>query len=741
MKKRILLLPIIGSFLLTGCKLNLFGKTIYLFENKPSQQEEKKEKQEPSEEEQTKPIDDVIPEDMHKHATSLTYATNSPNAPFYLKVNEVRNIGVSLSPSPDLDEEKTVSWSIDTDGIVKYDVNESDTKKLTLTGLKAGTAKLTATNDYNQNLTYTFTIKVIDFDEENDYLWQYTSADRAQFGYVNEEGKKAGVTEGDAVLNGVTWHFTRSKATSLQSSMGAVGFGKNAEPETLIHFETDNIRTVEKFTIEAASANSLAKMTVKVGDTVFMDEVSVPRDYYDVIVTIKSADNVTPTSGKIEIDVVTPEYDAKEAVSSDYLTPGGFFLKSILINFASETVSGIKVADDSKHKVDYFVGEEFTLEGLALKKVSESGYEFDVDIAKEIEDGNLSYTAVDLSEASHSAKTVDLSLNVEGYDEPFACSFDIHVRGAEWIPTSLEIEGEVSAQELIEGDLVDYSNITIKAIYEVESDFITYHFSKNNGFTYSFDENDDPFVALKKMENGYTIDVSRKFVSFDESSQVVLEAHLDVAANVLEITEAIFDRIDFEDAATLDKLNIKSGARARSGVIGKDDRLRFDFTNVYKEKGVGKVNKDFTITILDNELCFDSIEFTFGFSKGENRSYRFKNPPEALMFWPDYLGGGYHYMKTNILYLDTEQKINAFNCHIGRGQVYDSEGEPTEYIDNDFRVKIPVKISNNSAIINLDISTMFDYPHAELFTDYHGIMNNQKAMKTFSENIKAAFER
>ena len=111
------------------------------------------------------------------------------------------------------------------------------------------------------------------------------------------------------------------------------------------------------------------------------------------------------------------------------------------------------------------------------------------------------------------------------------------------------------------------------------------------------------------------------------------------------------------------------------------------------------------------------------------------------MFWPDYLGGGYHYMKTNILYLDPENKINAFNCHIGRGQVYNSVGEPVEYIDNDFRVKIPVKKQGNSAVINLDIQTMFDYPNAELFTDYHGIMNNQKAMKTFSENIKAAFEK
>ena len=137
----------------------------------------------------------------------------------------------------------------------------------------------------------------------------------------------------------------------------------------------------------------------------------------------------------------------------------------------------------------------------------------------------------------------------------------------------------------------------------------------------------------------------------------------------------------------------------------------------------------------------DSLEFTFGLDSLQNRSYRFRNPPENLMFWPDYLGGGYHYMKTNILYLDTENQINAFNCHIGRGQVYNADNEPVEYINNDFRVKSPIKRQGNNAVINLDISTMFDYPHAELFTDYHGIMNNQKAMKTFAENIKAAFEK
>jgi len=111
------------------------------------------------------------------------------------------------------------------------------------------------------------------------------------------------------------------------------------------------------------------------------------------------------------------------------------------------------------------------------------------------------------------------------------------------------------------------------------------------------------------------------------------------------------------------------------------------------------------------------------------------------MFWPDYLGGGYHYMKTNILYLDKDNNINAFNCHIGRGQIYNSKNKPIKYIDNDFRIKIPIKRVDNFAVINLDISTIFDYPNAVLFSDYGGIMNNQKAMKMFCENIKAAFEK
>jgi len=138
----------------------------------------------------------------------------------------------------------------------------------------------------------------------------------------------------------------------------------------------------------------------------------------------------------------------------------------------------------------------------------------------------------------------------------------------------------------------------------------------------------------------------------------------------------------------------------------------------------------------------DTLIFTFGLDSLRNRSYRFRNPPENMMFWPDYLGGGYHYMKTNILYKAPDGNISAFNCHIGRGQVYNAQKEPIAYIENSMEIRIPVRRdAQGNAIINLDISTIFDYPNAALFTDYRGIMNNQEAMSFFCRNIREAFGR
>ena len=138
----------------------------------------------------------------------------------------------------------------------------------------------------------------------------------------------------------------------------------------------------------------------------------------------------------------------------------------------------------------------------------------------------------------------------------------------------------------------------------------------------------------------------------------------------------------------------------------------------------------------------DSLIFTFGIDSALNVSRRFKNPPENLMFWPDYLGGGYHYMKTNIKYVDNEGFISAFNCHIGRGQVY-QDNKPIKYIENTFEVRLPIRTKSvdggNFIVINLDVPTIFNYPNPVDFNDYGGIMNNQQAMSLFCKNIRAAF--
>ncbi len=607
-KKLLLMLPI--AMILASCKISIFGKTIYLFEKKNNQQEEQKEQKDDS---GKKPIDDVTPEDATQHATTISL---DPNAPFYLKVGETRNISCSLSPAPTIASEKVMSWSLKGD-YLDYVVNPDNTYKVAVTGKTPGTAQLTATNTYNNNLTKSFTIKVIDFDEENDYLWQYKSADRAQFGYDNKEAKQ-GVLEGDADLNGQIWHFTRSNLSSLQSSMGAVGFGKGSEPETHIHFETTVDRLVNKFTIEAASANSLARMTIKVGGTTYMNEGVVPKDDYDVIGTIES-DPVLPDTGKIEIDVYTPEYDASQEENPSYKKPGAFYLKSILINYKPEAIERIEIAADSEHVVDYFDSETITLDGLKLDKVSSRGVHIPVDIDKEEEAGNLRALPLSAGVAQHEAKQVELELDVEGYDEAFTTTYDIHVRGNDWVPTSLSVEGTVSEQFLIEGDEVDYSNLIVKVIYDYASNDISIRkFEESSELTFAYGSEGDPFVAEKVMESGYTIAVSGHFTSKDETQNSSPVTYFAVGSGILNITEAIYDRIDYRRAVAYDAVpGLNSTGKAISYTAGHNDRVQLDYeklasgNRVSDNKQIPKSNGDINITILDSNLSIDKLNIEF----------------------------------------------------------------------------------------------------------------------------------
>jgi hypothetical protein len=81
-----------------------------------------------------------------------------------------------------------------------------------------------------------------------------------------------------------------------------------------------------------------------------------------------------------------------------------------------------------------------------------------------------------------------------------------------------------------------------------------------------------------------------------------------------------------------------------------------------------QINPEKTIPVGD----YIGLAFTFGFDEEANVSNRFVNPPESFMFWPDYLGGGYHYLKLNGKWRNNQAQLASFNFHLGIGQTYDS---------------------------------------------------------------------
>jgi len=139
---------------------------------------------------------------------------------------------------------------------------------------------------------------------------------------------------------------------------------------------------------------------------------------------------------------------------------------------------------------------------------------------------------------------------------------------------------------------------------------------------------------------------------------------------------------------------------------------------------------------------YNSISFTFGISEAKNHTLMFLNPPERDMFWPEYLGGGYHYMKQNGKWLSDENTINPFDFHLGVGQIYHSYPDSiTGFIQNYFQVNLPSSsfdlIENQTKEIEISMNTenWFRNPNIYDHNVYGGdIMQNQEAMNLACEN-------
>jgi hypothetical protein len=181
-----------------------------------------------------------------------------------------------------------------------------------------------------------------------------------------------------------------------------------------------------------------------------------------------------------------------------------------------------------------------------------------------------------------------------------------------------------------------------------------------------------------------------------------------------------------------------------------------DFT-VGGDQGIHYIDEKLPLSklwVLDQDIpsgTFDSVSFTFGLNEQDNISFIFPDPPERDMNWPVILGGGYHYMKMNLLWKkDSMDRTNPFNFHLGIGQIYKggviNPDSITSYVQNFFTVcpansgfslqqgKVAVMT------IRMNINRWFSGNNNFDFASYKNtMMQNQDAMNKACLNGRGAF--
>jgi hypothetical protein len=147
---------------------------------------------------------------------------------------------------------------------------------------------------------------------------------------------------------------------------------------------------------------------------------------------------------------------------------------------------------------------------------------------------------------------------------------------------------------------------------------------------------------------------------------------------------------------------------------------------------------------------YDSVAFIFGLDQIQNTTGRFPDPPQRDMFWPDMMGGGYHYMKMNLKWEnDTMAHAESFMFHIGIGQVYAGHTINPDsiigFVQNYFRVSLPCSFNITSGgyrqvMLQMNIERWFDGQNAFNFAAWpNGIMQEQEGMFRACQNGRNAF--
>ena len=124
---------------------------------------------------------------------------------------------------------------------------------------------------------------------------------------------------------------------------------------------------------------------------------------------------------------------------------------------------------------------------------------------------------------------------------------------------------------------------------------------------------------------------------------------------------------------------------------------------------------------------YANIEFVFGLNSIKNISNQFLNDNFHLqMFWPEFMGGGYHYMKLEGKY---NNDSNFYATHTGG----------LNGTDYSIRKSFPLNLNScengktHNIQITMDINNWYNNPNEIIITS-DGIMNNELLQQQLMEN-------
>ena len=185
------------------------------------------------------------------------------------------------------------------------------------------------------------------------------------------------------------------------------------------------------------------------------------------------------------------------------------------------------------------------------------------------------------------------------------------------------------------------------------------------------------------------------------------------------------------------------------------NRLRYVISEItlIHESGEPTVLNDYNLVDLTNEagLSFTTSEsilpgdyvsasFRFGFSNNFNIDGTYPDLNTALFNVPGLLGGGYHFMQLDGMYIDNNNQEAAYNYHVINA--FDASN-PNENVETSFSVNIGgLTIGSNTNInVKMDVSEWFKNPNMWDLNEFDtNLMGNYDVQLLMNQNGSSVFD-